>query len=75
MNHSAPAWLRDNANGVGASGVDGFDDDDGAGVRAALRTAAFLAAIKRGAQFVFQANPGRKLRLVQEASCNVNVFF
>ncbi len=27
-------------------------------VRAALRTAAFLAAVKRGAQFVFHANPG-----------------
>ncbi len=27
-------------------------------MRAALRTAAFLAAVKRGAQFVFHANPG-----------------
>ena len=27
----------------------------------AMRTAAFLSAIKKGAQFIFQSNPGKKI--------------
>jgi len=31
-------------------------------VRSALRSAGFLAAVKRGAHFIFQANPGQRLK-------------
>ena len=44
MNHTSAMHLWDN-----------MDD-----VKSALRSAAFLAAIKRGAHFIFQANPGKK---------------
>lgn len=40
----------------------------------AMRSAAFLSAIKKGAHFIFQANPGRKILLLVYYSLNESTF-